>query len=271
MAENMMKVVRYERYGSPSVLHLGELPVPRPRSSELLIKIESTTVTSGDVRMRSSDFPLLYYIPGRLVLGLSAPKKQILGHEFAGIVAACGRDVKRFQVGDRVYGTTSGLKVGSYAEFIVVPEKKKSCVLDKIPETISFTQASAVPIGGMTALDLLVRGNIEHARRVMVIGACGSVGSFALQIAQIYGASVTAVCSKSKLETAEKLGANQVIDYQSQTLTSAGSHYDLIFDSTGKYRKSELSPLLSKSGKFVSTQSPTAEKDEYLQQLGKWL
>lgn len=267
----MMKVVKHEKYGSPSVLHMSELAVPTPAPSEILIKIASATVTSGDVRMRSSDFPPLYYIPGRLVLGLFKPKKQILGHEFAGTVVSCGSDVKKFQISDRVYGTTNGLKSGSYAEFIVVPEEKKSCVLGKIPENISFIQACAVPIGGMAALDLLLRGNIEGAKQVMVIGACGSVGSFAVQIAQIYGASVTAVCSKDKLKTAKLLGTNQVIDYQSQSLTSTGLCYDLIFDSTGKYKKTELSPLLSKGGSIVSTKSLTSEKNDYLQQLSQWL
>jgi NADPH:quinone reductase-like Zn-dependent oxidoreductase len=271
MPENNMKAVVYEKYGSPSVLHLTELPLPVIANSEFLIKIEATTVTSGDVRMRSSDFPPLYYLPGRLVLGLVKPKKQILGHEFAGTVLACGDDVKRFKVGDRVYGTTSGLRAGSYAGFIAVPEEKKTCVLGKIPENISFTEATTVPIGGMTALDLLLKGNLEQAKHVMIIGACGSVGSFALQIARIFGAFVTAVCSSSKIEMAKKLGADQIIDYQTQTLSSAGIKHDLIFDSTGKYKKSELFPLLLKDGRFVSTKSLTAEKNNYLLQLSRWL
>ena len=271
MTEKMMKVVKYDEYGPPSVLRMSELPIPTPDPKELLIKIASTTVTSGDVRMRSSNFPPLYYIPGRLVLGLFRPKKQVLGHEFAGTVVACGDEVKNFQVGDRVYGTTSGLTIGSYAEYIVVPQEKKSCVLGKIPENISFAKAASTPIGAIAALDLLFKGNIEGAKQVMVIGACGSVGSFALQIARIFGASVSAVCSKAKIETAKKLGANQVIDYQSQSLASAGLSYDLIFDSTGKYKKAELSPLLSKGGRIVSTKSLTAEKNEYLQQLSEWL
>ncbi len=271
MPKKTMKAVIYEKYGSPSVLCLTELPIPVITGSELLIRIETTTVTSGDVRMRSSDFPPLYYLPGRLVLGLIRPKKQILGHEFAGTVSACGDDVKRFKVGDRVYGTTSGLKAGSYAEFIAVPEEKKTCVLGKIPENISFAEATTVPIGGMAALDLLLKGDIEQAKQVMIIGACGSVGSFALQIARIFGAFVTAVCSSSKIEIAKKLGANQFIDYRTESLSSAGIKYDLIFDSTGKYKKSELLPLLSKDGRFVSTKSLTAEKNHYLHQLSGWL
>jgi len=271
MPENNMKAAVYENYGPPSVLRLTELPIPVISNSEFLVKIEATTVTSGDVRMRSSDFPPLYYIPGRLVLGLFKPKKQVLGHEFAGTVVACGDDVKKFKAGDRVYGTTSGLKAGSYAEFIAVPEEKKTCVLEKMPENISFSEAAAVPIGGMAALDLLLKGNIEEAEHVMVIGACGSVGSFALQIAQIFGASATAVCSSGKIETAEKLGANQVIDYRAESLSSLGIEYDLIFDSTGKYKNSELLPLLSKEGKFVGTKSLTSEKNSYLRQLSGWL
>lgn len=271
MPDKKMKAVIYEKYGSPSVLSLTELPMPVITNSELLIKIEATAVTSGDVRMRSSDFPPLYYLPGRLVLGLVKPKKQILGHEFAGTVLACGDDVKRFKAGDKVYGTTSGLKAGSYAEFIAVPEEKKTCVLGKMPEIISFGKAASVPIGGMAALDLLLKGNIEQAKNVMIIGACGSVGSFALQIARIFGADVAAVCSSSKIETAKELGADQIIDYQTQSLSSSRLQYDLIFDSTGKYRKSEILSLLSKDGKFVSTKSLTAEKNEYLLQLTGWL
>jgi len=271
MPDKKMKAVIYEKYGSPSVLRLTELPIPVINSSELLIKIEATTVTSGDVRMRSSDFPPLYYLPGRLVLGLVKPKNQILGQEFAGTVLARGNDVKRFKAGDRVYGTTSGLKAGSHAELIAVPEEKKTCLLGKMPENISFAEAATVPIGGMAALDLLLKGNIEQAKRVMVIGACGSVGSFALQIARIFGASVTAVCSSSKIEIAKKLGANQVIDYRTESLSSAGTEYDLVFDSTGKYKKSKLLPLISKKGRFISTKSLTAEKNDYLRQLTVWL
>lgn len=271
MPEKNMKAAIYEKYGPPSVLCLTELPIPLIGDSELLVKIEATTVTSGDVRMRSSDFPPLYYIPGRLVLGLFKPKKQVLGHEFAGTVVACGDNVKRFKAGDKVYGTTSGLKVGSYAEFIAVPEEKKTCVLEKMPENISFAEAAAVPIGGMAALDLLLKGNIERAKHVMVIGACGSVGSFALQIARVFGAFVTAVCSSGKIETAENLGANKVIDYKTESLSSLEVEYDLIFDSTGKYKKSEILPILSKDGKFVSTKSLTSEKNSYLQQLSGWL
>lgn len=279
----MMKAVIYKKYGPPSVLHLTELPIPSFSDSELLIKIEATTVTSGDVRMRSSDFPPLYYVPGRLALGLLKPKKQILGHEFAGTVLACGNDVRRFKAGDRVYGTTSGLKAGSHAEYIVVPERKRTCVLGKIPENISFPQAAAVPIGGMTALDLLLKGGIKDAggrkaaegrkdaKSVLVIGACGSVGSFALQISKIFGASVTAVCSSGKVETARELGAAQVIDYSRESLASSGAKYDLVFDSTGKYKKSNLSALLSENGRFVSTKSLTAEKTDYLCQLTEWL
>ncbi len=123
----------------------------------------------------------------------------------------------------------------------------------------------------MAALDLLLKGNIEQAKNVMIIGACGSVGSFALQIARIYGADVAAVCSSSKIETAKALGADQIIDYRNQSLSSSRIQYDLIFDSTGKYRKSEIFPLLSKDGKFVSTKSMTEEKNEYLLQLTGWL
>ncbi len=271
MQNKTMKAIMYDKYGPASVLYSTEIPVPTISRSELLIKIEATTVTSGDVRMRSSDFPPLFYIPGRLVLGLTKPKKQILGHEFAGTVMACGDDVKQFNVGDRVYGTTSGLKAGSYAEFIAVPEEKKTCVLGKMPGNISFVQAASVPIGGMAALDLLLKGDIGQAKQVMIIGACGSVGSFALQIARIFGASVTAVCSTGKIEMAKRLGADQVIDYRTESLSSAGIKYALIFDSTGKYKKSELSPSLSKNGRLVSTKSLTVEKNDYLHQLSEWL
>lgn len=268
---DIMKAVIYKKYGPPSVLHLTELPVPSFSDSELLIRIEATTVTSDDVRMRSSDFPPLYYVPGRLALGLLKPKKQILGHEFAGTVLTCGNAVRQFQAGDRVYGTATGLKAGSYAEYIAVPEVKRTCVLGKIPKSISFSQAAAVPIGGMAALDLLLKGGIKDAKNVLVIGACGSVGSFALQISRIFGASVTAVCSSSKVETAKKLGAVQVIDYSKEALASGGAKYDVVFDSTGKYKKSNISILLSEHGRFVSTKSLTAEKTDYLYQLTEWL
>lgn len=266
-----MKAAVCEKYGPPSVAEIKNTGIKEPGPYEVLIKIAAATVTAGDIRMRSSDFPLLLWIPARIVLGITAPKKKILGHEFSGTVVSRGEKVTLYKPGDRVFGTTTGLRSGSHAEYITMPEKRKGSVLSLIPEGISFKDAAAVPIGGMASLDLLLKGNIETAEKVMVLGACGSVGSFALKISRIYGTEVTAVCSHDKVETATKLGADNVIDYTREPLSASGQDYDLIFDSTGKYSNQELKKLLSENGKTVSTKSLTSEKIEYMDKLKKWM
>ncbi len=182
-----MKAVIYRNYGPPNVLRLTEIEKPIPKDDEILVKIHAATVTSGDIRLRGSDFPPLFWLPARLIFGLFKPKKKILGHELSGTVEAIGKDVTKFKIGDHVFGTTTMLKTGSYAEYICLPQEWKHGVVEKKPENLSFKEAAALPVGAMTAMFLLEKANLSRDRKILIYGASGSVGSYAVQIAKSKG------------------------------------------------------------------------------------
>ncbi|MGB3467184.1 MAG: NAD(P)-dependent alcohol dehydrogenase, partial [Cyclobacteriaceae bacterium] len=183
-----MKAAIYEKYGSPEVLRIAEVPKPQPKANEILVKVRAATVTSGDTRLRSSNFPPLFWLPARLIFGLLKPKNKILGHELAGTVVECGKDVSDFQIGDEVFGTTTLLKGGSYAEYVCLPQKWKNGVVGKKPSNLNFEEAAALPIGAMTAMSLLEKAKLTKGQKVLVYGASGSVGSYAVQLAAAEGA-----------------------------------------------------------------------------------
>lgn len=261
-----MKAIVYTEYGPPDVLHLKDVEKPTPKSNEILVKVYATTVSSGTIWARSGkhrDSKLLT-LALRIFFGISKPKKAILGYELSGEVEAVGKDVKRFQVGDKVFGTTTGLKNGAYAEYICMPEEWKQGVVAKNPENVSYDEAAAIPIGGMTALHILRSGNIEKGQKVLIYGASGSVGTYAVQLAKHFGAEVTAVCSTSNVDLARSLGAEKVIDYTKDNFTQMGEVYDVIVDAVGKISRSGSKGCLKAGGKYLSVKSPTSEKIEYL-------
>ena len=262
-----MKAILYTKYGSPDVLNLMEIEKPIPKDHEILIKIRAATVTSGDVRLRSSDFPPLFWLPARLIFGLFKPKKTILGHEFSGIVEGMGKDVINFKVGDAVFGTTTMLPTGSYAEYICLPQKWKHGVIHLKPTNLNFHEAAALPIGGMTALFLLEKANISKNHKILVYGASGSVGSYGVQIAKQFGSSVTGVCSTSNIDIVKSLGADKVIDYTKDDYTLQNDNFDIVFDAVGKTTKSKAKSVLKKGGVFVSVKMLTKEKNEHLLKL----
>ncbi len=262
-----MKAVVYTKYGLPDVLEPTEIDKPIPKDNEILIKIHAATVTSGDVRLRASDFPPLFWLPARIIFGLFSPKKKILGHEFSGVVEEKGKEVTKFNIGDEIFGTTTMLKTGSYAEYICLPQEWKHGVVGLKPVNLNFKESAALPVGGMTALFLLEKANITRGQKVLVYGASGSVGSYAVQIANHFGASVVGVCSTSNLDMVKSLGADKVIDYSKEDYASLKSEFDIVIDAVGKTTRSKAKNILNKSGVFVTVKMLTSEKSEHLLKL----
>jgi NADPH:quinone reductase-like Zn-dependent oxidoreductase len=250
-----MKAALYEKYGSPEVLSLKEIEKPVPKDNEILIKIHATTVAAGDIRMRAFKVPTKFWLPMRLVLGFTGPKNKVLGMEVSGVVETIGKGVEKFRVGDEVFAATGF--GGGYAEYICLPEKDVAgrVVIEvaKKPTNLTFEEAAAVPIGGMTALAFLRKANVKSEQKVLVYGASGSVGTYAVQLAKYYGAQVTGVCSAANLELVKSLGVDIVIDYAKEDFTKNNQSYDLVFDAVGKISSTHAKGALTENGVFLST------------------
>lgn len=251
-----MKAAIATKAGPPEVLQLREIEKPSPQSNEVLVKVHAATVTSGDVILRKLPAPLFFIF--RLMGG--PQRKGIPGHEFAGEIEAIGQDVTRFRPGAEVFGTTTGLGAGANAQYVCVPEEWKSGVLTEKPANLSYEEAAALPVGGMAALQILNKADIQRGQDVMIYGASGSVGTFAVQLAKHYGARVTAVCSGANSDWVKALGADQVIDYRRENFAKSGQTYDVIFDAVGKLSKSGSQGALAENGIFLTVKSPTKEE-----------
>ncbi|NLP51593.1 NAD(P)-dependent alcohol dehydrogenase [Bacillus sp. RO1] len=235
-----MKAVVYTKYGPPEVLQLKEVDKPVPKDNEILIKVVATAVNAADWRIRKAD-----PVAVKLFFGLTRPKKSILGGVLAGIVESVGSKVTRFKVGDQVFGST-GMSFGAYAEYVCLAENG---VVVLKPHNLSYVEAATVPFGGHTAIHFLRKANIQPHQKVLIYGASGAVGTAAIQLAKIYGAEVTGVCSTTNVEMVKSLGADKVIDYTKEELGE--EIYDVIFDTVGKIPYQAIKKTLKKKGTWI--------------------
>jgi NADPH:quinone reductase-like Zn-dependent oxidoreductase len=251
-----MKAIICKKYGPPENLEIVEYKDPIPKNDEVLIKIYATSVTNSDIFIRSSNVPYSMLIPFRLMIGISKPRNEIIGEVFSGVIEKVGSRIERFKVGDQVYGLT-GMSLGAYADYKCMKEKdsKKGCIAIK-PSNISFEEATAAAYGGLLAFQYLEKGNIHPNQKVLIYGASGTSGIIAIQLAKHLGAEVTGVCSTKNIAFIKSIGADEVLDYTRSDSLSQLEEYDVILDSVGKSRKSDLKEAckesLSKYGKYIS-------------------
>jgi NADPH:quinone reductase-like Zn-dependent oxidoreductase len=251
-----MKAIVCTKFGPPDVLQLQEVAKPAPKDNEVLIRVHVATVTAGDCELRSLKFPLLLQLLARIGFGFRGPRKKILGQELAGEIEAVGKEVTRFRKGDQVFGW-SGLRLGAYAEYTCLPEDG---VLDIKPSNMTYEEAAVLPVGGLDAVHFLRKGHIQSGQKVLINGAGGSIGTFAVQLARYFGAEVTAVDSTGKLDMLRSIGADQVIDYTQADFTKSGETYDVIFDVVGKSSFTRSVRSLTHNGRYLLGNSRLSQR-----------
>jgi len=260
-----MKTVISTKYGAPKeALKTVEIAKPIPKDNEVLVKVFATTAHVGDTRIRKAD-PFF----ARFVYGLFKPKKNlILGMEISGEIETIGKNVKLFKKGDKVFAFT-GFKLGGYAEYRCLPEKSKSFFRNGLlalkPENLSFQEATTIPAGGLTALKNLQKANIRKGQKVLINGASGSLGTFAIQLAKYYGAEVTAVCSERNFELVKSIGADKVVDYTKEDFTKTDEKYDIVYDAVLKSKRANCKRILKEKGVYLNnSQLPKTEEKDLL-------
>lgn len=245
-----MKAIVAAEFGPPEVLQLVEVERPTPQDNEILVKVRAATVNVGDSRMRSFTVPPVFWLPARMTLGFRKPKNPIYGMELAGEVEAVGKDVMQFKVGDRVFGSTLKANFGAHAEYKCLPGDGAVVTM---PKNAAYEEAATLSISANTALYFLRKSNIQPGQKVLINGASGGVGTFAVQLAKHFGAHVTGVCSTANVELVRSLGADRVIDYTQEDFTRNGEMYDVVFDAAGKTTFAQCEGSLKANGYYLST------------------
>jgi NADPH:quinone reductase-like Zn-dependent oxidoreductase len=249
-----MKAIVCTKYGPPEVLQLQDVDKPHPKDNEVLIRVYASTVAAGDVRIRSFTWATWFWFFGRIMYGFRGPRRNIPGNELAGEIEAVGKDVTLFKPGDQVFGLTKGVLFGcTNAEYKCIPEDGALAIK---PDNQSYAEAAAVPIGGQTALHFLRKVNIQPGQKILIYGASGSVGTYAVQVGKYFGAEVSGVCSTPNLEMVKSLGADHVIDYKNEDFTKNGVEYDVIFDAVIKTSFSHCKRSLKEKGVYISAGWP---------------
>jgi len=242
-----VKAAFFRRYGPPDVLQVEETDKPTPGDDDVLIRTHAATVTAGDCEIRRFDIQPLFWLPLRIAMGIFRPRRQILGQELSGEVVEVGKNAGRFKLGDQVFGPT-GFRFGAYADYARLSAKG---ALALKPGSMSYSEAATVPVGGANALYFLRRGHLQKGQKVLIYGASGSIGTYAVQLARHFGTEVTGVCSAKDVALIKSLGASHVIDYTKEDFADNGVAYDVIFDAVGKSSFSRSLASLKPDGVYL--------------------
>jgi NADPH:quinone reductase-like Zn-dependent oxidoreductase len=242
-----MRAIVCLRYGPPEVLQLQDVAIPSPKDDEVLIRVRAATVMAGDCELRGLRGPFFWRLLLRLGFGLRAPRRKVLGQELAGEIVSIGKDVTRFAVGNQIFAQT-GFRLGAYAEYCCLSENG---LLSTKPANLTFEEAATFPSAGLYVLPLLRKANVQRGQKVLVIGAAGTMGTLAVQLAKLSEAEVTGVDGTRKLGLLPSIGADEVIDYTEGDYMRSGKTYDVILDMTGKSSFSGCMKLLKEKGVYV--------------------